>query len=373
MAIDHRRDHSFRIPRPDQSVLYRTPNACTNCHKDKSADWAADAVVLWYGPARKYHFSDDLVPGSLLTDQSEQHLTKLLGDTTQPEIARATSAYYLGNLQTQGSVNAILKALHDPKALVRYHALRSLENFPPQLWADRAYFLLNDKVRSVRIAAADLYHRVPPDAIPASAKNSFASADLENRNFLLYQTDFSVGNVMLADYELQGGDDVNAIVHYLRGLEKDSLMNYARINLSAAYNRVGKNQDALKTLLEAATIDPFNDHIFYTLGLLYYELGDIPSALLNFQKAVKLGSQNPALYYNYGLLLQQQGKMKEAELILLQGFDLNPQATNVNYALSYYYMQQKLVQKAMKHAAILRQLDPQNPEYQELFRNLGLL
>ena len=64
MGIDHRRDHSFRVPRPDQSVKYGTPNACTNCHKDETTAWAAETVKKWYGPERKYHFSDDLVPGA---------------------------------------------------------------------------------------------------------------------------------------------------------------------------------------------------------------------------------------------------------------------------------------------------------------------
>ncbi len=41
MGVDHRRDHSFRVPRPDQSEQYGTPNACTGCHTDQSAQWAA--------------------------------------------------------------------------------------------------------------------------------------------------------------------------------------------------------------------------------------------------------------------------------------------------------------------------------------------
>ena len=36
MGNDFRRDHSFRIPRPDQSVAYGTPNACIGCHEDKN-------------------------------------------------------------------------------------------------------------------------------------------------------------------------------------------------------------------------------------------------------------------------------------------------------------------------------------------------
>ena len=66
MGIDFRRDHSFRIPRPDQSVLYGTPNACTNCHKDKEDKWAADAVKKWYPNSERKHFSDLLIPGEFM-------------------------------------------------------------------------------------------------------------------------------------------------------------------------------------------------------------------------------------------------------------------------------------------------------------------
>jgi len=372
MGVDHRRDHSFRIPRPDQSMVYGTPNACTSCHKNKPASWAANVIKKNYGDKRAYHFSDDLLPGSQLTDKSEKHLIKLLSDTTQPEIARATAANYLTNIQTPTTADALINALHDKKALVRYHAVRSLENFPSEVWLTQAQQSLSDKVRAVRIAAADLFHRLPAEAIPTSAKGAFSSADTENKKYLQYQTDFPVGNVMLADYELQSGDQINAILHYVRGLKKDSLMNYARLNLSAAYSSVGKNQDALKALQDAAAIDQTNDRIFYNLGLLYYELQNTPAALTNFKKATQLGSTNPGVYYNYGLLLQQQKKLNEAERILLTGYALSPSATNINYALAYLYLSEDLPKKARPHALVLQKIDPSNPNYRQLFKNLGL-
>ncbi|HEX5170332.1 MAG TPA: tetratricopeptide repeat protein [Cyclobacteriaceae bacterium] len=372
MGNDHRRDHSFRIPRPDQSVKYGTPNACTGCHSKQTPEWAANAIQKWYGPNRTYHFSDDLIPGSLLNNKSENHLQKLVGDTLQPEIVRATAVFYLGSIQSQTSASSLLRALNDQKPLVRYHALRALENFPSPLWLQRAYSALRDTVRAVRLAAADLYHSLPDEMIPAVARGAYEAADAENKKFLLYQTDFAVGNVMLADYELRDGDEVNAIAHYIRGLKKDSLMNYARLNLSAAYNSVGKNKEALTTLRDAAAIDPGNDRIFYNLGLLYYELNDVAAAVESFQKAIRLGSTNTGLYYNYGLLLQQQGKLREAEEILLKGFALDPQAMNINYALAFFYANQNLPEKARRYAEVLRRTDPNNPEYQGLFRSLGL-
>ena len=372
MGNDHRRDHSFRIPRPDQSIVFETPNTCTSCHKDKPNTWAAEAIKKWYGPKRTYHFSDDLLPGSKLTDKSEIHLVKLLSDTLQPEIARATAVHYLGNIQTQQSADALVRALKDKKPLVRYHAVRSLENFPPDVWISDAQNNLTDKVRAVRIAAADLYHRLPPEAIPASARNSYAAADAENKKYLQYQTDFAVGNVMLADYHLQGGDHINAIIHYVRGLKKDSLMNYARLNLASSYNSVGKNSEALSELNAAAAIDPKNERIFYNLGLLHYEMGNAPQAMESFQQSVRLNSTNPSLYYNYGLLLQQQGNVKEAEQILLKGYSLSPQAININYALAFLYANQNMMQRARAHAEVLRKMDPNNPDYQGLFKSLGI-
>jgi hypothetical protein len=42
MVVDVRRDHAIRVPRPDLSIALSTPNACNNCHADRSAQWAAD-------------------------------------------------------------------------------------------------------------------------------------------------------------------------------------------------------------------------------------------------------------------------------------------------------------------------------------------
>lgn len=372
MGNDHRRDHSFRVPRPDQSVQYGTPNACTNCHQNKSDKWASDAVVQWYGPERQYHFSDDLIPGSLLNDHSEEHLIKLMQDTLQPAISRATATYYLGQIQTMKSVEELLEATNDPAALVRYHALRGLENFPPELWQHKVIMALTDPVRGVRIAAADLYHRLPEGGIPAAARSDYAKANFENLNFLRYQTDFAVGNIMIADYELQSGNYQEAIQYYRRGLKKDSLMNYARLNLATIYSVLGDPQASLKELNKAVQIDPANDRIHYNLGLLYYELGDREKALLAFQKAVDLLSPNPSLYYNYGLALQQSSKLLKAEQILLNGYALDPGAININYALAVFYIQQNRPKQAKKHVDILLDRDPYNPDFQSLLQNLGL-
>jgi tetratricopeptide (TPR) repeat protein len=328
--------------------------------------------VKWYGPERTYHFSDDLLPGSLLNDKSEVHLIKLLKDNSQPEIARATAASYLASIGTISAAEALIAATKDSKAQVRYQSIRALGNFPVEVWRDKVTSGLSDKVRAVRIAAADLYHRIPKDQLPQSVLAQYNRASTENLNFLKYQQDFAIGNVMLADYTLQDGDQLNAIRYYIRGLKKDSLMNYARLNLASAYNGAGKNVESLRTLNEAASIDPRNERIFYNLALLNYEMQDIPAAMSNFKKSMNLGSVNPGLYYNYGLLLQQQGNVKEAESVLLKGLKIAPQATNINYALAFLYLQKNQPLEAKKCARVLQQSDPANPQYRDLFQKLGI-
>jgi tetratricopeptide (TPR) repeat protein len=372
MGNDHRRDHSFRVPRPDQSVNYATPNACTGCHKEKSNGWAAEAVKNWYGPERKHHFSDDLLPGSRLDSGSVAPLVRLLGDTLQPAIARATAAYYLGSLPSARSAAALRKALTDRHAIVRYQALRAMADLPLEEWQQAAAPLLRDPVRAVRIAAADLFHPLPVANIPEADREVFALADKENKAYLHYQADFAVGNVMLGDYFLQGGDAAGAIPHYVRGLRKDSLMNYARFNLAVAYNTTGDNAAALRTLQTAAAIDPFNDRAFYTLGLLHVEMGNIEAALDYLDRAVGLNTTNPQVYYNYGLLLQQSGKPAQAEQILLRGVTLAPESTALHYALAFLYLQTRQTEKALPHAKALHLLDPGNPDYQPLFDEFNL-
>jgi tetratricopeptide (TPR) repeat protein len=372
MGVDLRHDHSFRVPRPDLSVKYGTPNACTNCHNNKPAQWMADAITKWYGPKRKYHFADDLIPGSKIEEGSEGHLIKLLGDTAVPNIVKATAANYLGSIPTQNSFQALLKCLTDKDAQIRYRALRSLSNFPAANWKENVGPLLADKVRAVRIAAADLYSTFPAQQIPAQYASTFSSARNELQNYLIYQADFSVGNIMIADHYLQQQDYDNAEKFYLRALKKDSMMNYARLNLSTGYNAQGKNYKALAVLETAAKIDPTNDRIHYNMALLYNEMNNKVAAERSFAKAVQLKTQNPRVYYNYGLLLNESKKFKEAELILQKGIVLDPSSPEMYYALCFVYLQSNDKIKAKQMVIKLKELDPNNPEYHQLFKNFGI-
>jgi predicted CXXCH cytochrome family protein len=372
MGNDFRYDHTFRVPRPDLSVKYGTPNACNNCHQNKSAQWASQAVTKWFGPHRNYHFAEDLIPGSRLDENSESHLIRLLNDSSTPDMIKAASANYLGNLQTGNSLEALLSCLNMTDAHIRYRAIHALANFPRDRWLYPVGNLLQDSSRAVRIAAADLYLEVPASQIPPEYSIAYEKAKSELESYTLYQADFSVGNLMIGDYFMKQNDPGNAIKYYRRGLKKDSLMNYARMNLSVAYNLAKQNDEAVKVLKDAIRIDPKNDRAFFSLALLYNEMGNKSEAAKSLARAVELKTQNSRVYYNYGLLLQEQGKDKEAVNIYKKGILLAPSDLSLNYALALLYLKTRQSEAAKIPAAVLKKNDPQNPDYQKIFQYLHL-
>jgi len=149
-------------------------------------------------------------------------------------------------------------------------------------------------------------------------------------------------------------------------------MNYGRLNLFAVYNAMGKNEQALNELKTAAKIDAKNDRIFYYLALLYNELNNKPEAEKSFAKAVELKTKNPKVYYNYGLLLNANRNFKAAENVLQKGIAIIPADAGLYYALTFVYLQSNDMVKAKQAGTRLKQLDPANPQYLQLFKNLGI-
>jgi hypothetical protein len=70
MGNDYRQDHNIRLPHPDLFVKYGVPMHVIFAIKI-SPQCAADALIKNYGRKRKYHFAEDLIPGSKLDVNSE--------------------------------------------------------------------------------------------------------------------------------------------------------------------------------------------------------------------------------------------------------------------------------------------------------------
>src|SRR5207248_10310484 len=47
------RDHTISVPAPENTVAFGIPNACNECHADKTATWAVAAMKNWWPEERR--------------------------------------------------------------------------------------------------------------------------------------------------------------------------------------------------------------------------------------------------------------------------------------------------------------------------------
>ena len=175
MGVDARRDHSIRVPRPDLSISLGTPNACTNCHTDKGAAWAAEAIAGWFPNGRQTqpHYGQALAAGRAGGPGAEAALDALVTDVAAPGIARASAVLLLPAVATPASADIWRKALADPDPLVRMAAARSVPSGASPDQIREAAPLLGDPVRAVRTEAARALATADPTLLTAEQRTAF--------------------------------------------------------------------------------------------------------------------------------------------------------------------------------------------------------
>jgi predicted CXXCH cytochrome family protein len=366
MVNDYRRDHSFRIPRPDLSVAYNVPNACNSCHTDKDAQWATGWVDDWYGPERVKNYADVLCLGSTRSTEAVPALDSLIRSKSQPPIARATAVWYLGFIDTEQSNEAIIRSLNDPDPTVRYIAIEVMQSFPPETRFRYLAPLLMDTVRSVRVMAADGLSDIPLSRYNEDLRNRYLEVLPEYKSMLEMRSDFPGGQMQLARYLQHQGHVGEAEKALLKAISFDSLFNAARVNLAHLYNSQGKKQEAINLFKLVTTIEPDYGPGFYSLGLLFAEENRMNEAIGYLKKANKLQPDNPRIFYNLGLAYQHEQKFSEAERIFIKGLELDPENGDLLYALIILNFQLERFESGSRYLQRLKKIYPDMSELQEL-------
>lgn len=366
MGNDYRRDHSFRIPRPDQSVKFGTPNACVSCHKDKTNEWAAKSIVINYGTKRIDHFSDYLLKGS---NGDKQALLKILESKDYPDIARATSMSHLINQRaTRDEIVLIALKLNDSSALLRREAIVSIQKTRDVSFANRIKPLLADPIRSVRMAAASYFIGLKIDV---KDDVNFKKANQEFLDFLDLNSDFASGQLQIADYLQSKGEMDLAIKAYEKAIEIDSYYNVARMNLALLYYQKNETDKSIELYTKVIELEPDFGYSYYMLGLLYSELNHPNKAMFYLNQAIERDSTNFNAFYNYALLLQQNKKMKESLSILNKAVKQFPRNEKLLYAKLIGELNSNEINKALNTCLLLLEIAPNNANYSQIFQQLN--
>lgn len=326
MVIDARRDHSLRIPRPDLSARLGTPNACNNCHKDRTARWSAEKIRHWYGHApRGYqHYANALQAARSHAANAQVELIALLQDTSQPAIARATAARELQNWLNPESLQSLATALHDTHPMVRLATLESLRPLPANVRWQLVRLFLQDPVRAVRISAAELLADIPAERIPSADREVLQAASADYRATQTFNADDPAAHVNMGNFYTARGKAALAERSYRLALDLDSNWVPAYVNLADLFRHLDQDSKGEQVLRSGIRRLPQSADLYHSLGLLQVRQKNLPAALASLRQAADLAPANAHYSYVYAVALQSAGRPRAALAVVDDALEQTP-------------------------------------------------
>jgi predicted CXXCH cytochrome family protein len=372
MVVDPRRDHSIRIPRPDLSKKLGTPNACNQCHQDKSIQWASDYLRQWYGQdlLDQKHYGETFWAGRMRYPEAQQELLRLGADRGQAPMIRATAISLLGGYPNAPTLNLLKQTVTDPDPLVRYATLTVVEMSEPEVIRDLTVPRLTDSVKLVRLMAANALTAVPRNLIPQGAIAQLNNALEEYNASLMINADHPTTHMNFGNLYLNAGDYEKAEASYKEAIELEPGLVGPYINLADLYRRLDRDNEGEQVLQSALDKYPDLAAIHYAMGLLKVRQGFSQDALGYLKDAARYDPEDPQYIYVYAIGLNSQQQPGEALNMLKGAVENFPYDRNILYALVTISMENGQTQEALLYAQRLVEYYPDDPSYQQVLNIL---
>jgi predicted CXXCH cytochrome family protein len=369
MAVDDRRDHSFRIPRPDLTVALGVPNACDQCH-DQGPAWAQRVIEERFGPDRPVHYGETLPQAFTGRIDAEQSLSALARDVDQPKIVRASVMSQLGAFDRGYSLDAIKVGLGADEPLLTIGALRSVGRLEPRTRWRYLKPLLSDPVRAVRTEAA-------------LAAAPFLGETLSDADRLLIETaldDYVEGQAINADrpeahtnmaiVHLHRSDAAAAEAALRKALEIEPRWIPALVNLADLYRASGRDDEAGALLEQAAHSPVTSADAAYAYALWLTRTNQADRALAEFARAATQAPEVLQFTYAYALALNAAGRIDEAIAALTAAHAQFGDHRDLLIALATMNRDRGAMDEAVRYAERLVELFPMEQGFQQLLESL---
>lgn len=358
MGVDARRDHGFHVPRPDLARAAGTPDACSGCHVERGASWAAERVAEWFpdsairardarGPVFEAAWEGDV--------RAAERLARLAQDREQGGFVRASALAELADFPSAAWIETLSAALYDDDATVRLGALVALEAYPADVRRALAYPLLGDARLAVRCEAANLLADVDlePEQRPAfdaalaewiatqrlnldtpQARHNLAlleqrrgrpqAAEAGYRSALALEGDFAPSAVNLADLLREQGreEEVQSVLRAALERAPRTAVLHGALGLSLV--RVGQTERALEPLRNACELAPEDAHHAYVYAVALNSLGSASGALRVLDEALGRHPRNVALLSAATTYRRDQGDLTGALELARRLFEAAP-------------------------------------------------
>jgi Flp pilus assembly protein TadD len=375
MVVDLRHDHSFRVPRPDLTVALgaaNAPNACNDCHRNRSPQWAAQAVRRWYpeGRQEKPHWATALYAGRTFQPAAEAELLKVIRDKDDPGIVRGTAVSLLPPYLGPESLPALAQAARDADPLVRLGVATTLQALPPKERVRIGVHLLWDPVRAVRVEAVPAFADVPDVELATEARAAF---DRSLDDFVLAQrtnAERPESHVNLGIVNVKRGRLEEARRDYDSALRLGPWFVPAYVNLADLLRLQGRDEEGENVLRAALRVDPANAAVHHALGLLLVRRKRPGEALAELGRAADLAPGDPEVAYGYAIALHSAGRAADALAVLRAAQARNPGARGLLVALVTIQRERGALREARAWAEKLVQAAPGDPSARALAASL---
>lgn len=308
MGVDARRDHSFKIPRPDLADQYDLPQACDSCHQDKSSQWAAKQLAQWHGKPDPQSKSEQAYL-ELMHNQGlalTEHLA-LINDSTIPVIKRASAIMMLPYSTDNLAAHQVKPWIKSDEALIRLAMARVGNLIPeverPLLFAD----LLKDELKAVRVASA--MHLVSAKLKDLTLLNRALNELFEVNDINSWRAEGQFNQSLLLLQQKRFDAAIEALRHSIK-VEPHFVPAY--VNLAEIYRQLNQSESEALTYVSALKRNPNSAEIHYAQGMFLIRSGNKASSIPSFQRAMQIDPSNSQYAYLYFLALDATGKTAEA-------------------------------------------------------------
>ncbi len=376
MVVDPRHDHSLRIPRPDQSVAFGTPNACSNCHDDRSSAWAVEHFAEWYPDPKpvRQTWTEAFAHARAGNPAAEQPLAAIVNDTAVPAIVRATALSELTPFLSAASGNVLPSALNDPNPLLRLAGLRALSGFAPAQRHALAAHLLEDPFLAVRAEAGRALAASPKEGLTDSEREHLERAIADHVATLEHHADRAFAHVGRAALYATGlGTMQQAEDAYRQALERDPDFVPAYANLADLLRRTGRDSQALALLESGLARRPEAAALHHSMGLLQVGRGDMTAALAALERAASLAPESARFAYVHAIALNSTGDRMRALQTLRDAAEWHPFDRDILLALVTLHVEANETDRAREHLSRLLEVWPDDAQARQLARSLGRL
>jgi Flp pilus assembly protein TadD len=373
MVVHARHDHSIRIPRPDLSVSIGTPNACVDCHKKRSNEWAARAALQWWGAKRRGepHFGQVIHAGREVQGGAAEALARLAGDATKPAIVRGTALSLFGGENGAAPKDLLAKAVGDADSFVRRGAVVASEALPAAERVAVLSPLLSDPVVTVRIEAARMLVTVPKEQMISSDRAAFEAALVEYEKVQRFNGDRVESHVSLGALYAEQGKPAAAETEYQAAIRMLPSFGAAYVNLADLFRMEGRDVEGEKVLRQGVAASPRDPGVHHALGLALVRLKRLPDATAELKRATELEPDSPRYAYAYGMALDAVGDRKHAIEVLKAASARHSGSRDLLEALATAGAKAGDAALAADAVRRLEALAPGDPRTRELARQLA--